>query len=60
MFENFIKKRENAAAKREDMEQAEKEGRDYVELNDEHYKEFYAAVQSWEEQDAASAEGDME
>lgn len=44
MFENFIKRRENAAAQKEDLAAAEAEGLDYVEIKDEDYKSFNALL----------------
>lgn len=50
MFENFIKKRENAAAAKEDLKNAEKNGDDYVELKNKDYEEFYNVVHTWQEE----------
>ena len=37
MFENIIKRRENAAAQREDLLKAEEQGLDYLEIEDKDY-----------------------
>lgn len=47
MFENFIKRRENAAAAKEDLKTAEANGDDYVELKDEDYKNYYDSIEEW-------------
>ena len=40
MLENLIKRRESVASQKEDLLKAEKEGRDYVEIEDKDYNEF--------------------
>ena len=46
MFENLIKRRENAAAQKEDLLKAEEQGLDYVEIEDKDYEEFNKLLES--------------
>ena len=40
MFENFLKRRENAQAQKEDIEEAKKQGLDQITIEDKDYEEF--------------------
>lgn len=51
MLENLIKRRENAAAQREDQEKAEAEGLDYVEIKDQDYTEFNKLIAGEEDEE---------
>ena len=51
MFENFLKRRENAQSQKEDLEEAEKKGLDRVEIKDEDYLEFNKLLRPEEEEE---------
>ena len=51
-IENYIKNRENAESMKKDREEAKKQGLSEVELQDEHYKEYYDDIAEQKEADA--------
>lgn len=51
MFENFLKRRENAQSQKKDLEEAEKKGLDRVEIKDEDYLEFNKLLRPEEEEE---------
>lgn len=51
-IENYIKNRENAENMKKDREEAKKQGLSEVELQDEHYKEYYDDIAEQKEADA--------
>ena len=51
MFENYIRRRENAEAQKADLQKAKAEGLDYVEVKDADYLEFNALLQEQSEAD---------
>ncbi len=56
MFENFIKMRENAAAHKKDLEEAEKNGYDFVEIENEDYQDFSDFIAEEKERDEDESE----
>lgn len=59
-IENYLKNRENAEAMKQDRKKAKEQGLLDIELEDEHYKEYYESIEKDKEEDNKVYKGDDE